>query len=93
MFNHPIPLAADGNWEFDWPGGRSTFDIEGTWGSGTAKLQYLSKDGSTWVDLIDLSFTANGQNEVVFRKCRMRLDLSGSTSPSLYPSFGPIRER
>lgn len=32
----------------------------GTWNSATAKLQYSPDAGTTWIDVTDASFTANG---------------------------------
>ena len=42
-----------------WKGGKGLFTAEATWGGGTVKLQFMSRNG-TWVDVTDNSLTANG---------------------------------
>lgn len=47
--------------EFVWPGGDGWFDAVATWGGGSASLEYLSADGSTWVAAgSNTTLTANG---------------------------------
>lgn len=41
-------------------GGMYSMAANATWGGGTVKLQALSIDGSTYVDVPNASFTANG---------------------------------
>ena len=43
----------------EWPGGQGYFMAEGTWGGGSAKLQFSTPRG-TWVDIAGGSLTANG---------------------------------
>lgn len=43
-----------------WPGGIGTFEAVGTWGGGSAKLQSLGPDGTSWSDLLDVVLSANG---------------------------------
>lgn len=76
-------LSADGNTtavKFD--GGKGTLSVWGTFGSGTAKLQ-RSVDNSTWIDVSGASFTANGQINFECAACYLRVNLAGSTTPSL----------
>lgn len=41
-------------------GGRYVFAVVATWGGGTVKLQMLGPNGSTWLDVTNASFTADG---------------------------------
>jgi hypothetical protein len=41
-------------------GGRYVFSAVATWGGGTVKVQMLSGDGSTYLDVANASLTANG---------------------------------
>jgi hypothetical protein len=42
-----------------WPGGKGSFQAEATWGGGSAKLQFISLNG-TWIDYPSGSLSANG---------------------------------
>ena len=42
-----------------WPGGRGYFTGEATWGGGSAKLQYMTANG-TWIDVSSITLSANG---------------------------------
>jgi hypothetical protein len=64
------------------PNGWVGFYAQGTWGSGTLKVQQ-SVDGTTWIDVASASWTANAYKHVQFFARYIRLVLSGSTSPSL----------
>lgn len=63
MRNANITLASNagaGNGTaYQWQGGRGLFTGEATWGGGSAKLQYMSVNG-TWIDVPSISLTANG---------------------------------
>jgi len=54
-----------------WGGGIGTFEAVGTWGGGSAKLQALLPDGSSWADLTDVVLTANGA--IGFEYCQTSL--------------------
>lgn len=43
-----------------WPGGRGYFSAQATWGGGSAKLQYLLADNTTWIDVTSITLSANG---------------------------------
>lgn len=45
--------------------GHRTLVVYGTWDGATAKLQMSPDEGSTWVDVTDASFTADGAVIVV----------------------------
>jgi hypothetical protein len=55
---------------------------QGTWGSGTLKLQQ-SVDGTTWIDVTSASWTANAYKHLQFFAKYVRIVLTGSTAPSL----------
>lgn len=76
-------FAADGNSTvIGWPGGLGTFAAWGTFGSGTAKLQW-SPDGTTYVDVTSASLTAAGYKNFEIGPGRLRANLAGSTAPAL----------
>lgn len=81
-----VSLTEDGQTsELNWLGGLGTVAVFGTFGSGTAKLQASFDQGSTWVDVgLDTQFTADGiGNFDLPGGVLLRVDLSGSSSPSL----------
>lgn len=43
----------------DWLGGKGLYFAEATWGGGSAKLQFISPNG-TWIDYPSGSLSANG---------------------------------
>ena len=45
---------------FTLQGGLYAFIASATWGGGAVKLQALSLDGATWIDVPNASLTANG---------------------------------
>ncbi len=45
---------------FQLQGGMYSYAANATWGGGTVKLQALSIDGTTWIDVPNASLTANG---------------------------------
>lgn len=69
-------------------GGSYLFSGDGTFGSGTLKLQRLSQDGVTYVDIASASMTAAGSVGVVLGQgATVRAVLSGATAPSLYANL------
>lgn len=66
------------------PGGLASVSVVGTWGSGTADLQF-SPDGSNYydVDTTNARLTADGVFDIQLAACSLRVDLSGSSSPDL----------
>lgn len=78
--------AADGNsTTFTAARGVVQLTIKGTFGSGTVKLQRQVDDSSTpvWVDFDTGSFTSAVIRNVEVPAGPLRLNLSGSTAPSL----------
>ena len=81
-------FSADGNSAtVNWPGGTGSMFVEGTWGSGTATLQYSIDSGSNWASVTDgtttASLTADGVVTFTLGECDLRINLGGSTSPTL----------
>ena len=80
-------LAADGSSAvLDWDGRFvGHFSAYGTFGGGTASLQYSTDGGSNYrdVDSTNLAFTADGQGNFELPKCKLKVVLAGATSPSL----------
>lgn len=64
-------------------GALNTLYLSGTWGSGTVTVEASPDDGTTWVAVPDLSFTANSVKNLVFRFTKIRLKLNGATNPTL----------
>ena len=76
-------LTANGRTTFDWPGGNGAFSASGTFGSGTASLEW-TLDGSTWVAVgTDTTVTANGGGIFTRPPGKMAVNLTGATSPSI----------
>lgn len=74
---------ADGNSEvFDWPGGVGIVVGAGTFDSGTLSVQFSPNNGTTWV-ASEATLTANGRSRFELPPCKIRLNLTGSTSPDL----------
>lgn len=66
-----------------WAGGTGQFCAYGTWGGGTATLQFSPDEGTTWID-VDRSgdsfvtFTADGAGEFSLSQCLIRAITSGT---------------
>lgn len=80
-------FTADGDsGVIDWnPNFSGHFMCEGTFGSGTATLKYSLDGGATYIaaDSTDLAFTVDGASNFVLPECKLKVTLSGSTSPNL----------
>lgn len=84
-------LTANGNTTpIDWPADpearhEGNLTADGTFGSGTLKLQLSHDNGSTWTDAdaTNLAFTENKSMNFNLPACKIRLNLSGSTNPNL----------
>lgn len=86
-------LSADGNTTAVYfSGGKGTFTVFGTFGSGTAKLQRSVDDGTTWIDVTSASLTADGQINFEFSACKLRTNLAGATGPSLTIEIAAYQE-
>jgi hypothetical protein len=80
-------LAANGNvaWNIPYVNsyGAITAIVSGTWGSGTAKLEF-SHDGTVWIDSGSSGITANGALKLTGVACtKVRVVLTGATAPDL----------
>lgn len=59
--------------------------VDGTFGGATVKLQQLSPDGASWLDILDASLTAEGSFIVALGSGRdVRAVLSGGAPVSMY---------
>lgn len=79
-------LTADGNTGEQKFNPKLVFIAEGTWGSGTAKLQFRPSGHTTWIDVTGASMTADGYKDVELKATtdvEFRVNLAGSTSPDL----------
>lgn len=84
-----LNLQADGNSpDIPWLGGIrkpiGNFSAEGTFGSGTLKLQHKPVGGSVFVDVgDDVSFTSDGMGSFRLPTGTLRVNLAGSTNPDV----------
>jgi len=82
-------LTADGTGGvFSVGAGKRHLRIHGTWGGGTFKLQIQQNDAA-WSDIFSdgsaITYTADDEDIYEFvGPVNLRIDLSGSTTPSLY---------
>ena len=66
-----------------WPGGRGTLSVAGTFDGSTVKLQVLGPDGTTWIDAgTYTTFTAAGLGNFDLPLSQIRVAVTGGTSPS-----------
>ena len=89
-------FTADGSEALEWRGGEGQVAAQGTFGGGTLSLQFSLDNGSTWTNLEDdpaSTIAANGS--FAFRSMKtdpesykLRLNLSGATSPNLKVRVG-----
>lgn len=97
----PFASAASGTFGADGNSTTVRFDyglgyiiLDGTFGSGTATVQVLREDGTTWQDV--KSYTAEPDpNAEVYdfgAEAQIRINMSGSTSPSLYWEIRPANK-
>lgn len=63
-------------------GTANTLYINGTFGSGTITLE-ASPDGTTWISIPGQSWTAAAVANIQFRYAKLRIVLTGSTSPAI----------
>ena len=79
-------LTADGQTDAVKFGPKSVLIAEGTWGSGTVKLQFRPVGHTVWIDVTGASLTADGYKDVELNAqgdLEFRADLSGATSPNI----------
>jgi hypothetical protein len=63
-----------------WKGGTGFFTAVATWGGGSAKLQMLLPDGTTWVDVTSVTLSANGYVSFTLPPCRVRTVIATSSA-------------
>lgn len=72
-----------------WLGGKGSFIVHATFGGGTVKLQYLSADGTTWVDMgTETTLTADGGGNFEISPCYIRVNIA--TATGVYAVAGRI---
>lgn len=81
-------LTADGSTTALPVYGNFTVAAFGTWGSGSLVIQASFDDGTTWIDLTDangnvVTLTSNTARNVEVGFAKVRVTLSGATSPDL----------
>lgn len=82
-------LTANGSLEREWFGGIATIiggnDTNSNFGGGTLTFQLSRNGGSTWIDIEDGAFQASFNKATnPIPQGKLRLNLTGATSPSLY---------
>ncbi|AGC35698.1 hypothetical protein ACP46_gp13 [Rhizobium phage RHEph06] len=69
-------------------GGQYIFDVAGTFGGTTVKLQRLASDKATWIDVgSDASFTAAGHVLVTLSAGQYRAVSTGGAPAGIYSSL------
>jgi hypothetical protein len=67
-----------------WAGGEGFYSATGTWGSGTTTLYASFDGGTTYISCgATGTLTANGVIRFMLPECKLKVTLSGATSPSL----------
>jgi len=87
-------FSADGNSStIGWIGGNGYFTAQGTFGSGTCKLQFSEDGGTTWSDVgTDTTLTAGGGGVFTLPNCSLRVNLASSSSPTIAYKVGALYE-
>lgn len=68
-----------------WPGGRGTFSVAGTFGGATVSLELLGPDGSTWIAAgTDTTKTAAGAGNFDLPPGQIRASVTGGAPSGLY---------
>lgn len=77
-------LSADGNSSSVAASGKVHVHLSGTFGSGTAKVQFQGPDG-TWRDIAGAAYTAAADEIIELGKSQynIRVNLASATNPSL----------
>lgn len=78
-------LSADGNSAtVNWGGGDGTFMAYGTFGGGTARLQFSPDSGTTWLNVgTDVTMTSDGIANFYVPSGLLRANLDGATGPTV----------
>ena len=85
MFGACTALTANGSsTAFDWPGGKGTCVMQGTWATGTLTLYASVDNGTTYVSMgADAPLTANGIFGFDVCACKLRFTMSGASAESV----------
>lgn len=76
-------LTADGNAVLKKIRNTASITISGTYGGGTAKIQVCNTEDGTFMDVDNGDFTSGSNAKIVNWSGYVRVNLSGSTTPSL----------
>lgn len=77
-----------------WPGGKGTFEVAGTFGGATVKLQVLGPDATTWLDVgLETTMTAAGIAMFYCRPGLIRASVSGGSPSGIYADTHHIGSR
>jgi hypothetical protein len=71
-----------------WYGGKGYFTAEATWGGGTVKLQFKTLNSTTWIDVTNISLTANGG--VAFELPAGEIRANVATATAVYSYAHPM---
>lgn len=83
--NYPLKMVSgpQGTDLIDWQGGYGAFEVMGTLGAGTYKLQILGIDGASWLDIgASTSLAAAGIVGFLAPAGQLRVNVAGSTAAS-----------
>ena len=78
---------------FSYPArSRGTFWATGTFGGGTIVLEASRNNGTTWLPVANTTLTVNGYSNFQLNgPYRLRVTLSGATSPNIFVAVDSIR--
>jgi hypothetical protein len=68
----------------NWPGGKGVMTAEATWGGGTVKLQFKTKNSTTYVDVPSASLTANGMVSFELPAGQIKANIATATAVYAY---------
>lgn len=89
MFTHSAELLTNGaatGAAFQWPGGRLSFSASATWGGGSATLEFLGPDATTWIPAVKdtdgtaAALSADGMLICELPPCQIRVAIVTATA-------------
>lgn len=83
--------SATGDWA-PWFGGKGMWTVDGTFGSGTVKMQWRANASSTALDVDGASVTANGGGIFELPPGQVRSVITGASGASLNSQFRQVNE-
>ena len=76
-----------------WPGGRGTFEVDGSFDGATVTLQKLGPDGTNYLSLgTDAALTAEGVINFDLPPCHIRALVAGGSPNGMYATATKIGE-